>query len=74
MNIKPLFFLACGLAVVGCADPSPPPTNSQSAEIQPIPQTEEAQIRAGNLHQDQQKQRLQNVINTIRYLGVGGIN
>jgi len=74
MDIKPLFFLACGLAVTGCADPSLTPTNAQNAEIQPIPRTELADIRAGNGHQDQRKQRVQNVINTIRYLGVGGIN
>jgi hypothetical protein len=79
MSAKPLLWLACGLALCGCASqaPSPPPP-SPSADLQGLqatPQAELADIRAGNRQQVQQNQEEeQNVINTIRYLGVGGLN
>ncbi len=75
MSVKPLLWLACGLAVAGCAAQQPGlPSASSSAEVQPIPQAQLADIRAGNFQQAQREQRQQNVINTIRYLGVGGLN
>ena len=78
MSAKLLLWLACGLAVAGCAgqqSSSPPP--SPSADLQGpqvIPQGELANIGAGSLQQAQQNQRQQNVINTIRYLGAHGLN
>jgi hypothetical protein len=77
MSAKPFLWLACGLAIAGCAgQESIPSLQARTLHgLQVIRQAELADIRAGNLQQAQQNQeRQENVINTIRSLGVLGVN
>jgi hypothetical protein len=77
MIAKSFLWLACGLAVAGCASQQSIPSRQARTQhgLQGIPQAELADIRGGNLQQDEQNQRRQeNVITTIRSLGVLGVN